>query len=211
MMQKISNRIYSVGVNDHDKALFEGLWPLPYGVSYNSYVVTAGKVALIDTVESGFEEEFLENIEGAAAAGVEVGVYFFTQAIDEREAVEEASMVLNLVSGYNLSYPIFIDTENGSGNARANGLDKATRTKCIAAFCKTIQNSGKTAGIYASKSWLENNLIMSYLNQYDVWLARYAAAPEYTGPFTIWQYTSKGAVDGISGYVDRNIGYKRYY
>ena len=65
MMQKISNRIYSVGVNDHDKALFEGLWPLPYGVSYNSYLVVDEKVALIDTVEAGFEEEFLENINQA--------------------------------------------------------------------------------------------------------------------------------------------------
>ncbi len=65
MMQKISNRIYSVGVNDHDKALFEGLWPLPYGVSYNSYLVVDEKVALIDTVEAGFEEEFLENISQA--------------------------------------------------------------------------------------------------------------------------------------------------
>ena len=64
-MQKISNRIYSVGVNDDDKALFEGLWPLPYGVSYNSYLVVDEKVALIDTVEAGFEEEFLENISQA--------------------------------------------------------------------------------------------------------------------------------------------------
>ena len=61
-MQKISERIYSVGVNDSDKVLFEGLWPLPYGVSYNSYLVVDEKVALIDTVEAGFEEEFLENI-----------------------------------------------------------------------------------------------------------------------------------------------------
>lgn len=64
-MQKISNRIYSVGVNDDDKVLFEGLWPLPYGVSYNSYLVVDEKVALIDTVEAGFEEEFLENINQA--------------------------------------------------------------------------------------------------------------------------------------------------
>ena len=61
-MQKISERIYSVGVNDSDKVLFEGLWPLPYGVSYNSYLVVDEKVALIDTVEAGFEDEFWENI-----------------------------------------------------------------------------------------------------------------------------------------------------
>ena len=64
-MQKISDRIYSVGVNDNDKALFEGLWPLPYGVSYNSYLVVDEKIALIDTVEAGFEEDFWENISQA--------------------------------------------------------------------------------------------------------------------------------------------------
>ena len=64
-MQKISDRIYSVGVNDDDKELFEGLWPLPYGVSYNSYLVADEKIALIDTVESGFEDEFLDNINEA--------------------------------------------------------------------------------------------------------------------------------------------------
>ena len=64
-MQKISNRIYSVGVNDNDKVLFEGLWPLPFGVSYNSYLVVDEKVALIDTVETGFEDEFLDNIHQA--------------------------------------------------------------------------------------------------------------------------------------------------
>ena len=65
IMQKISDRIYSVGVNDDDKVLFEGLWPLPYGVSYNSYVVADEKVALIDTVEGGFEDDFLDNINEA--------------------------------------------------------------------------------------------------------------------------------------------------
>ena len=62
-MKKISERVYAVGVNDDDKVLFEGLWPLPYGVSYNSYLVVDEKVALIDTVETGFEEDFIDNIE----------------------------------------------------------------------------------------------------------------------------------------------------
>ena len=64
-MQRLTKRIYSVGVNDTDKVLFEGLWPLPYGVSYNSYLVVDEKVALIDTVEGGFEEDFVFNIREA--------------------------------------------------------------------------------------------------------------------------------------------------
>lgn len=150
---------------------------------------------------------FKQNIKGATAAGIKVGVYFFTQAITEAEAVEEASMVLSLISGYKLKYPVFIDTENGSGNARANGLDKATRTACISAFCKTIQNGGRTAGIYASKSWYNTKLDMSQLNGYCIWVAQYNTSCTYTGKYSIWQYTSKGSVPGIKGYVDMNISY----
>ena len=101
---------------------------------------------------------FKKNIQGATANGINVGVYFFTQATTEAEAVEEASMALTLCSGYNLSYPIFVDTENGSGAARANGLDKGARTACVAAFCKTIANGGRKAGVYASKSWYNNKI-----------------------------------------------------
>lgn len=147
---------------------------------------------------------FQKNIKGATAAGIKVGVYFFTQAITEAEAVEEASMCLALTSGYNLSYPIFIDTESGS---RANGLDKATRTACISAFCKTIQNGGRTAGIYASKSWFEKKLDMSQLNGYCIWVAQYNTECTYSGKYSIWQYSSKGSVPGIKGNVDVNKSY----
>ena len=147
------------------------------------------------------------NIKGATAAGIKVGVYFFTQAVTEAEAVEEASMVLSLVSGYRLSYPIFVDTENGVSGARANGLDVNTRTACVAAFCKTIANSGYTAGIYASKSWYGSKLNMSALNSYCIWVAQYNTTCTYTGRYSIWQYSSKGCINGINGYVDLNVSY----
>ena len=116
---------------------------------------------------------FKKNIQGATANGINVGVYFFTQATTEAEAVEEASMALTLCSGYNLSYPIFVDTENGSGAARANGLDKGTRTACVAAFCKTIANGGRKAGVYASKSWYNNKIDASAFSNYFIWVAQY--------------------------------------
>lgn len=157
------------------------------------------------------EDPYFEtNIKGALAAGIDVGVYFFSQAITEQEAKQEAQWTLQKIAPYKITYPVVIDTEYVSGG-RANSMSATQRTSVVNAFCAEVKNAGYTPMIYASKSWLENNLNMSYLNQYDVWLARYASAPEYTGPFTIWQYTSKGYVDGISGYVDRNIGYKRYY
>ena len=150
---------------------------------------------------------FKQHIKGATEAGLKVGVYFFTQAITKAEAVEEASMALSLTQGYNLAYPIFIDTEKVSGNARANNLDKATRTEIVDAFCKTIQNAGKKAGVYASKSWYNNQLNASKLDNYCIWVAQYNTVCNYQGRYSIWQYTETGKVPGISGYVDLNISY----
>jgi GH25 family lysozyme M1 (1,4-beta-N-acetylmuramidase) len=150
---------------------------------------------------------FKKNIQGATANGINVGVYFFTQATTEAEAVEEASMALTLCSGYNLSYPIFVDTENGSGAARANGLDKGTRTACVAAFCKTIANGGRKAGVYASKSWYNNKIDASAFSNYFIWVAQYNTTCNYKGKYNMWQYSSKGSVPGIKGNVDVNIAY----
>ena len=150
---------------------------------------------------------FRKNIQGATANGINVGVYFFTQATTEAEAVEEASMALTLCSGYNLSYPIFVDTENGSGAARANGLDKGTRTACVAAFCKTIANGGRKAGVYASKSWYNNKIDASAFSNYFIWVAQYNTTCNYKGKYNMWQYSSKGSVPGIKGNVDVNIAY----
>lgn len=153
---------------------------------------------------------FEQNIKGALAAGVQVGIYFFTQATNEVEAVEEASMVIALCSGYDITYPVVIDTEGAGGNGRADGLDGEMRTAVCKAFCQTIQNAGYEAGVYASRNWMNNNLDMSQLDSYKVWLAEYRSTPLYQGYYDMWQYTSKGAVDGISGRVDLNISYLGY-
>ncbi len=155
------------------------------------------------------DPKFKANIQGASAAGIKVGVYFFTQAVNEVEAVEEASMVLNLIKGHKLSYPVFIDVESSGG--RADGLDKNTRTAVVNAFCKTIQNGGYKAGIYANKTWFESKMNTSALSGYKIWLAQYAAAPTYKATrYDMWQYTSKGSVSGIKGNVDMNLSYLAY-
>lgn len=157
------------------------------------------------------DPNFRRNIQGATAAGLKVGVYFFTQAVNEVEAVEEASMVLSLIKGYGLSYPIFIDTERTeSGNGRADRLDRATRTAVCKAFCETIRNAGYSAGIYASKSWFNDNLNYGSLSGYRIWLAQYASEPTFGNRYDMWQYTSTGTVSGISGKVDMNISYLGY-
>ena len=153
------------------------------------------------------DPNFLMNIRGAKAAGLDVGVYFFTQAINEVEAVEEASMVIALCEGYELDYPVMIDSEGAGGNGRADSLDVETRTKVCKAFCETIENAGYEAGVYASRSWYNANLEVNKLEKYRIWLAEYRSTPLYSGYYDMWQYTSKGKVDGIEGNVDLNISY----
>jgi len=154
------------------------------------------------------DPRFEANIKGAIASGVQVGVYFFTQAVNEVEAVEEASAVLQLVQQYKLDYPIFIDTEGAGGNGRADGLDVETRTLVCDAFCRTVENAGYEAGIYASRNWYNNMLVTNRLDNYNIWLAEYRSVPLYQGYYMMWQYTSKGQIDGIEGNVDLNIAYE---
>ena len=140
-----------------------------------------------------------------------MGVYFFTQAVNEVEAVEEASMVLGQVAGHKISYPIFLDVESAGAGARAEGLSTAQRTAVIKAFCKTISNGGYTAGFYANKYWLNNKINSSELTAYKIWLAHYTSNTDYTATrYDLWQYTSSGSISGISGNVDLDRSYLGY-
>lgn len=150
---------------------------------------------------------FEQNIRGAQAAGLNVGIYFFTQAVTEVEAVEEASMVLSLIKNYHITYPVFIDTEGAGGNGRADNLNVEKRTLVCKAFCDTIESGGYKAGVYASKNWYNNRINVEELEEYYIWLAEYRKAPTYEGYYDMWQYSSKGQIDGISGNVDLNISY----
>ena len=154
------------------------------------------------------DPKFKTNIKGATAAGLKVGVYFFTQAVDEVEAVQEASMVLDRISGYKISYPVFLDVEGSGG--RGDAIDSATRTAVCKAFCNTIKNAGYTPGVYANKTWLTSKMDAGALSGYKIWLAQYAKTPTYTGRYDLWQYRSDGKVSGISGKVDLNISYLGY-
>lgn len=154
------------------------------------------------------DPKFRTNIQGAINAGLKVGIYFFTQAVNEVEAVEEASMTIGLIRGYKISYPVFLDVESSGG--RADGLDSGTRTKVVNAFCQTIRNSGYTAGVYANKTWLSSKMNAGALSGYKIWLAQYNTAPTYGGKYDLWQYSSKGSVGGISGNVDMNLSYLGY-
>lgn len=149
---------------------------------------------------------FRRNIEEATKAGVKVGIYFFTQAVTEQEAEEEALMALALTRDYHLDLPIFIDSENAV-NGRANDLDRDTRTRILKTFCETVTRGGSTAGVYASKYWYYQKVNADELEQYVIWVAQYSPVCDYKGKMDYWQYSSKESVKGIVGNVDMDIVY----
>lgn len=152
---------------------------------------------------------FLKNIKAAHAAGIMVGVYFFTEGITAKEGKEEATYTVSLIkkAGIPLSYPVAVDTEHiNAKNVRANNLSKAKRTEVIKAFCEEIKAQGYEPMIYACTSWLNNNLDMSKL-PYKVWVAQYYDKVTYKGSYVMWQYTSTGKLDGINGVVDKSHCY----
>lgn len=153
------------------------------------------------------DPRYEENIQGAIDAGIPVGVYFFTQALDEVEAVEEASMVIRLIEAYDVDYPVFLDSESAGGSGRADGLTAKERTAAHKAFLETISAAGYETGVYASRNWLYDRINMTDLSEYKTWLAEYAEVPAYEGYYDMWQYTSKGTVNGISTNVDLNLCY----
>lgn len=151
---------------------------------------------------------YRSHISGAKAAGLRVGVYFFSQAVNEAEAVEEASMAVSLAKKYGINMPIAIDSEYAAGGrGRADGLSKSARTAVTKAFCNTVRSAGYTPMVYASKSWFGDHLNVSQLSSYYIWVAHYAEKCGYTGKYHIWQNTDKGKVDGIPKPVDMNISF----
>lgn len=153
------------------------------------------------------DTNFVKNIKGARAAGIPLSVYFVTQAINEQEAIAEANYTCNLIKSYHTALPLFIDVENGDG-ARHEGradqgkLNKKQRTAIVKAWCEAVKKRGYRAGIYASESWFKTELDLESLRkQYYIWVAKYSNN-QPSIYYDAWQYTSKGSVMGVTGYVD---------
>lgn len=147
-----------------------------------------------------------QNIEGALKNGIHVGIYFYSVAKNEAEAREEALLTLEIIRGYNITYPVAYDLEDFN-RYRLAGVSNAQLNKNAIAFLNTIRNAGYTPMLYGSKSTFGTIWSNSTLNSYKVWLAHYTAQTNYSGRYNMWQYTSSGTVNGISGRVDLNIAY----
>ena len=161
--------------------------------------------------EGAIQEDayFTQNLEGAIDAGLDVGVYFFSQAIDEQEAREEARFVLGKISGYQLAFPVFFDWEKIGSEARSDTMDLASLTTVTDTFCTEIENAGYQAGLYFNQQLGYEELHLPSLDSYTFWLAEYNETPTFTYRFDLWQYACDGRVDGIDTDVDLNLAFIR--
>ncbi len=152
------------------------------------------------------DEYFEKNIQGATAAGIKVGIYFFSQALNAQEAKEEADFVLEKIKDYKIDYPVIIDTEDiTTANARANSLTIKERTVVCRVFCDTIKAGGYRPMIYSSVRYMLTGIDLTQLDDIDRWFAYYGTGSKFPYDFTIFQYSETGKVDGFTTDVDLDI------
>ena len=152
------------------------------------------------------DENFYKNIEGALAAGLEVGVYFYSQAITTEEAIEEANLVLQLVEGYNITFPIAFDWEHVTEtSARTDDIPSKALTDCCLAFCDTIQAAGYRTSVYFYRSLGYHEYDMDRLADLDFWFSGFGTYPDYYYEISMWQYSHTATVPGIPVNTDMNL------
>lgn len=156
------------------------------------------------------DEYFRANIKGALDAGLDVGVYFFSQAINTWEAREEAAFVLDVIKDYPVTYPVVFDWEpiDGVSSARTNGLGAEAITGCAGIFCDLVEQAGYDPAIYFNQDLGYLSYQLDVLEERDFWLAEYNPQPSFYYHFDLWQYTHKGSVPGIEGSVDLNLDFR---
>lgn len=154
----------------------------------------------------GIDDRFYQNYNGASAVGLDVGVYFYSQAINAQEAVEEAQFVLDSLGDLELAYPVAYDWEHVEDDAaRTKDMTNEKITECAKAFCEEIEKAGRKAIIYFNCEIGYFEYDLKKVENYDFWLAEYENYPSFVYDYKMWQYTDKGSVAGINGDVDLNI------
>lgn len=151
---------------------------------------------------------FKTNVMGAVANGIKVGIYFYSTAINETEALEEAAWVVKKIAPYRITYPVVYDFEDFNSKRCVN-VGGAEATKNALAFLSYVKANGYEPMMYASKNDITNKMSRSSFSC-KFWLAHYTSQTDYKGSYNMWQYTSKGSVPGISGNTDMNIAYFNY-
>ncbi len=161
--------------------------------------------------EIKLDKKFEENVKKADEAGIKVGVYIFSQAVNVEEAIEEADYLLDAVEPYNITYPLVFDWEMIYGDdARTDSVSVETLADCCIAFCERVKSAGYVPMLYQNKNTSLMKLDLPRIKDYDFWLAEYNTQPTYYYDFDIWQYSSQAYIPGIKGSVDVNIAFKDY-
>lgn len=146
-----------------------------------------------------------EHLAGARAAGLDVGVYFYAQAISPEEAAEEARWCLDFLQGETLDLPVVYDWEWVSRDSRTGSMDRETLTECAKTFCQIIEQNGHQAMIYFNSHVARDLLDLEELAEYPFWLAQYKDQMDFPHRVDLWQYTETGSVPGIKGDVDIDL------
>lgn len=195
---------YGVDVSEKDGEID---WKKVYDSGIRFAMIRAGFRGAI-TGDIILDEKFQENATEAIRAGINVGAYFFSQAVSEKEAVEEASALIECCSKRNISYPVAIRIDRAGGLGRADSIDSELRTQIAEAFLKTVKSAGYDPCVYASSNWLMTNLDSKKLSKYTVWMSQLNKQPTDELVFDMWQYTTKGKVPGIQKEVSISRSYK---
>ena len=194
---------YGVDVSEHQ-----------WGVDWNKVAASGVDYAMIRLGYRGYTEgglfedpHYINNIEGVLAAGMDAGVYFFSQAITVQEAIEEAEFVLERLKGYDVKMPVVFDWEKieNADFARTDGLDNTVLTDCAVAFCQTITNAGYDACIYFNRHLGYYEYDLTRLTDYDFWVALPGDYPDFYYKCEMWQYSFTSTVPGIDGETDMNM------
>lgn len=151
------------------------------------------------------DEQFRENLQGARAAGLKVGVYFFSQALNTSEAEDEAAYVCELLDGEALDLPVFFDWEEVDGSTHVPSLQDVPLTDCAVTFCEAVERHGYRAGVYFNQNFGYGVLELTRLQEYTLWLAEYGETPSFAYRFDCLQYSDSGSVAGITGAVDLDL------
>lgn len=153
------------------------------------------------------DEKFRDNIAGAAAAGLQIGVYFFSQAVTPQEAVEEAQFVLELIDGYEIGFPVAFDWEriDGDEQSRTYNVPGETVTDCCLSFCDTVSEAGYEPAVYFYRDLGYKVYELDRLAGLKFWVGAVGGYPDFYYEHHIWQYSFTGSVSGIEGTVDINL------
>lgn len=165
------------------------------------------------TGQLSLDDNFVENIEAAVEAGLDIGIYFYSQAINQEEAVQEVNFIVQNLEPYraNITYPVAFDMENVSNDkARIDELSRDDKTTITASFLSGVQAAGYNPMIYGNKEWLIKNIDLAKLQDYDIWLSQDQDIPDYPYQFAMWQYTTTGVVNGVKGDANLNICFVSY-